>query len=490
MSGDLVLRGDVRTLDPARPRAAGVTLRGGTIVALHDAAADGALRLPDGAVVLPGFSDAHAHLLSWASSLRELPLHEVGDRAQLLRLVAEAAARRPRWLRGFGFSVEAWPAGERELTRAELDAVAPDTPVALLAHDWHSLWVNSAALALAREPLDVPGGVVERDADGRPTGVLREAAAWAFRDRVSSPSRDELRDALRAALDRVARAGVVAVHDKDGMLGSVDVVRELRAEAELPFRVWHSLPAAAPSLAGADYLKAYMDGTLGSRTARLIGGGGVEVTSRDAFAALIERGARAGLPIAVHAIGDQAVRDALDAFELTAPVWRPLGLRQRIEHAQCVHPDDLPRFATLGVTASIQPAMAVTDRAVAERLWPERIERAYAYAALRDAGARLAGGSDAPVEPLAPLDGIRCAVLRTRGEREPWRSEQALDLETALRAWTVVPAWLEGRERERGMLAAGLAADLVVLDRDPALDLAGARVIGTIARGRWTYRDF
>jgi hypothetical protein len=331
----------------------------------------------------------------------------------------------------------------------------------------------------------VAGGVVERDADGRPTGVLREEAAWAFRDRHSLPGRDEQLAALRAALPQASARGVTGVHDKDGMLGCVEVVRALRAaDGELPLRVWHSLPADRVDELDADvgYLKAFMDGTLGSRTARLIGGGGVEVTSRDAFEALIRRAAAARRPIAVHAIGDRAVRDALDAFAASADAWR--GLRQRIEHAQCVHPDDVPRFAALGITASIQPAMAVTDRAVAERLWEDRIERAYAYGTLHRAGARLAGGSDAPVERLDPLDGIRAAVLRE------WRPEEALDLDTALRAWTTVPAWLEGREASHGRLAPGRAADLVVLDRDPHEDLAGAGVIGTIAAGRWTYRAF
>jgi predicted amidohydrolase YtcJ len=181
----------------------------------------------------------------------------------------------------------------------------------------------------------------------------------------------------------------------------------------------------------------------------------------------------------MHAIGDQAVRDALDAFEASRDAWN--GLRQRIEHAQCVHPDDVPRFAALGITASIQPAMAITDEAVASRIWADRIERSYAYGTLHRAGARLAGGSDAPVEALEPLDGIRAAVLRT------WRPSEALGLDTALHAWTTVPAYLEGRE---GALKPGVLADLVILDRDPYADLAGARVIGTISLGTWTYRAY
>ncbi len=465
----MILRGKILN----HPEATGISIEGETITALDGANGE---PLPKGAIILPGFTDAHVHLLSWSSSLRELPLGGL-SRDAVLQRVRDADAP---FIRGYGWSAEDWPEADRTLTRQQLDAVSGDVPVSLLAHDWHSLWVNSAALALADGELDVPGGVVERDADGRPTGVLREEAAWAFRDRYALPTRAEQLDALRAALPEASRRGVTAVHDKDGMLGCIEVVAELRTLQELPIRIWHSTPATHMDAPGAGYVKAFMDGTLGSRTARLIGGGGVEVTSRDDFARIVRAAAALSRPVAVHAIGDQAARDALDAFEATRDAWR--GLRQRIEHAQCVHPDDQPRFAALGITASIQPAMAISDRAIAARLWPDRLGHAYAYGSLHRAGARLAGGSDAPVEALDPLDGIRAAVLRG--------SNEALDLDTALRAWTEVPAWLEGREATHGRLAPGAAADLTILDRDPHADLAGAQVIGTIHEGRWTYQGY
>ena len=465
----MILRGSIH----GAPGASGVALRDGRIAALDG---EGGEALPGGAVILPGFTDSHVHLLTWASSLRELALAGASV-DEVLEQVREAAGN--GFVRGFGWHVD----DDAELTRARLDAVAPDTPVALLAHDYHSLWVNSAALALADAPLDVEGGVVERDADGRPTGMLRETSAWAFRDRYVLPSRAEQLDALRAALPVLASRGVTGLHDKDGWIDCIGVVRELRAsDGELPLRIWHSTPADRMDVEGADYVKAFMDGTLGSRTARLIGGGGVEVTSREDFAQIVRDAAARRLPVAVHAIGDQANRDALDAFEETRATWA--GLRPRIEHAQCVHPDDVPRFAALGVTASIQPAMAITDEPVATKLWGDRIERSYAYGTLQRAGARLAGGSDAPVEALDPLEGIRAAVLRE------WRPQERLTLEEALRAWTEVPAWLEGREETHGRLAPGCAADLVILDRDPAADLEGAQVIGTVHDGNWTYRSF
>jgi predicted amidohydrolase YtcJ len=452
--------GVIRTMDRARPLARSLAVEGERIVALDDEPA-GARRIDlHGGCLLPGFTDAHVHFPTWAVTRRELQLH--GSRDEVLARVAEAVPRlRPgRWLRGFG-----WTGFEPSLEA--LDAVSGDVPVALLAHDWHSLWVNSAALAHAAGDLERPGGVVDLEA-----GVLREEAAWSFRDRFTVATHEEMVEATREALPVAASRGVTAIHCKDGLVGSREVYAELAGE--LPFRVWQSLPA--PRLGERpDYVKAYMDGTLGSQTARLLDGTGVEITSRDAFEAIVREATAAGVPVAVHAIGDLANREALDAFAAV-----PDAIRPRIEHAQCVHPDDIPRFAELGVTASIQPSMAVSDEALAERLWADRLDGAYAYRSLHATGARLALGSDAPVEEMDPLLGLRDAVLRE------WRPHEALDLQAALEALTVTPAWLEGNERERGRLLPGMLADLVILDRDPFDDLAGAQVADTWLAGRST----
>jgi predicted amidohydrolase YtcJ len=452
--------GTIRTMDPARPLARSLVIDGERIVALDEEPAEAERIDLDGRCVLPGFTDSHVHFPTWALTRRELQLH--GTREEVLARVADAIPRVPagRWLRGFGWT-------DLEPSLAALDAVSGDVPVALLAHDWHSLWLNSAALAHARGDLARPGGEVDLEA-----GVLREEAAWSFRDRFTLPSHDELVEATRAALPVAAARGVTAIHCKDGLIGSREVYAELADE--LPFRVWQSLPAKRLD-ERPDYVKAYMDGTLGSRTARLLDGTGVEITSRADFEEMVRAATRLGVPVAVHAIGDLANREALDAFAAV-----PDAVRPRIEHAQCLHPDDIPRFAQLGVTASIQPSMAVTDAAVAERLWADRLDGAYAYRSLHASGARLALGSDAPVEEMDPLLGLRDAVLRE------WRPHEALDLQPALEALTVTPAWLEGNEDRRGRLRPGMLADLAILDRDPFDDLAGARVVDTYLAGRST----
>jgi hypothetical protein len=239
------------------------------------------------------------------------------------------------------------------------------------------------------------------------------------------------------------------------------------------------------------YLKCFMDGTLGSRTALLTDGSGVEITSREELEEIIRRAAEAGWPVAVHAIGDQANRNALDAFEATQDAWRPLGLRHRIEHAQCLTAEDLPRFAALGIACSVQFSHAPSDRDLAERLWSERLDGAYAFRSLWDSGARVANGSDAPIEELDPIAGLAAGVTRTIDERAPWRPDQCVTIEQALQASTVNPAWLAGDERRRGKLLPGYLADLVVLDRDPVAcepgELAELQVVATMVGGRWVH---
>jgi predicted amidohydrolase YtcJ len=497
----VLLGASARTLDPERALASALVVAGGKIAAVlddpHDAPA-GARRIDlSGGCVLPGFVDAHVHFPSWALGRRELRLFDCRSLAEAVARVQEAASsvRPGGWLRGRGWRDELW---SEKPARQALDAVAPGVRVALRAHDGHSLWLSSAALAEAGGDLAVPGGVVETDTVGEPTGILREESAWRFYDAHAAASLAETLEAMRAALPQAAAAGVTGVHDKDGGRGAPELFAALRDAGKLTLRVWQSLPAERlidgdirpelhDPLLRIGYVKAFMDGTLGSRTARLLDGSGVEITSSEALAELIRQAERAGFSLAVHAIGDQANRDALDAFAMAATP----GARHRIEHAQCVAPEDVARFAHLGITASVQYTHATSDRDLAERIWADRVEHAYPFRSLWASGARLAGGSDAPVEELDPLAGLRAAVLRTDSERPPWRPEQAIPADAALRSFTVEPAWLSFDEQRRGRLRAGFDADLVVLDRDPLAhppqSVADARVVATMVGGEWVH---
>jgi predicted amidohydrolase YtcJ len=493
--------GTIRTLDPAAPVVERLAVTDGLIA---ETPAPDARRVDlQGGCVLPGFNDAHVHFPTWALAQRQIRLEGADSLAEAVGRVVDGLAGAPpgAWLRGLGWRDAHWT---EPPSRAALDAIAPDTPVILTSKDYHSLWLNSEALARAGGDLDAPGGVVERDANGEPTGILRENAAWRFRDEHATPTLDEMLDACRAGLRLAAARGVTAVHDKDGWMGAFEVFQRLRESGELTLRVWQSVPADrlphlrelglrsgfGDDLLRLGYLKVFMDGTLGSATARLLDGSGVELTSGERLAEIVREAAAAGWPVGVHAIGDAANRAALDAFEATADHWRPLGLRQRIEHAQLLDAAELPRFAAIGVAASVQFSHAPSDRDLADRVW-EGHPGAYAYRSLEDAGARLANGSDAPVEDLDPLAGIAAAVLRTRDERPAWRPEQALTVEAALRATCVEPAWLARDELRRGTLAPGMLADLVVLDRDPVTipvtQLPHVRVLATLVGGRITH---
>ncbi len=500
--------GVIRTLDPSLPIARALAIAGERIaggVGTHETS----LASPEvvdlgGRCVVPGFTDAHVHFLQWSLAQRQVRLEGTRSLDEAVARVADAARDTPpgRWIRGTGWRSGEWsPSVEPD--RHALDAVTGEMPAALMAKDGHSLWLNSPALAAANGDLQVPGGVVELDERGEPSGVLREESAWEFRRRfVFSQVPDEERlDAMRAGLRLAVARGVTSVHDKDGWLGDLGLFQRLRDESMLNVRVWQSLPherldalEAVDFRAGlgddwlrAGYLKAFMDGTLGSQTARMLDGSGVEITSREELEQIVRRAARIGWPVAVHAIGDRANRDALDAFQATRVEWAPKGLRPRIEHAQCLAREDLPRFAQLGVAASVQFSHAPSDRNLADRFWPEKTDGAYAFRSLLESGAVVANGSDAPIEELDPLAGIRAGVLRTIDERPAWHPEQAVTVEQALVATCVTPAWLCGDERRRGKLLPGFLADLVVLSTDPVEDLDGCEVVATIAGGRWVF---
>ena len=497
--------GVVRTMDPSLPLAGALAIAGDRIaggVGTHETA----LPTPDvvdlgGRCVLPGFTDSHVHFPTWSLAQRDVRFEGVSGLAEALERVRDHP-RHGSWIRGTGWRSAAW---DTQPTKAALDTVTGDAPAALFSKDYHSLWLNSAALALAGGDLEVEGGVVERDASGEPTGILREESAWQFRARFATSPEDEYVDAAREGLRIAASRGVVAIHDKDGWLGAPRIFQRIAERDGLTLRVWQSVPyehlpeleaVGLRSGIGDDflrvgYLKVFMDGTLGSQTAWMLDGSGVVMTSGEQLAEIIRAGARAGWPVGVHAIGDRANREALDAFESTREEWVPSRLRQRVEHAQCLAPEDVARFAAIGVACSVQFSHAPSDRDLAERFWTEKADGAYAFRSLWDSGALVTNGSDAPVEELDPLAGIRAGVLRTIDERPAWHPEQCLTIQEALLASTVNPAWLSGDERRRGKLLPGYLADLVVLARDPLEcppdELESVEVVATMVGGRWVH---
>ena len=521
----MILRnGTIRTLDPSLPSVSSLWIAGDRIaggVGVHETS----LPSPEtvdlgGRCVLPGFTDSHVHFPTWALGRHDVRLHGCASLAEALDAV-RAAPRSGTWLRGQGWRDADWPDGRP--TRQALDEIEPARPAMLISKDYHALWLNSAALALAGGDLEVEGGVVVRDAGGKPTGVLYERAAWQFKERYARAPDDEYVEAMREGVRVAAARGVTALHDKDGWLGAIGLWQRLEAQGGLPLRVWQSTPAdqlghlravglrsgAGSPLLRLGYLKAFMDGTLGSQTAWLSAGSaagkagdaqretprafgprpddgsGVVITSGEELEEIVREAAEAGWPVGVHAIGDAANRAALDAFDRSREAWQPRGLRQRIEHAQCLAPEDISRFAELGIAASVQFSHAPSDEDLAKRYWADRLDRAYSFRSLLESGALLANGSDAPVEELEPWAGVVAAVL------DHWREDQRLTLEQALRAVCVAPTWLSHDERVRGTLVPGRYADLVVLDRDPfacePAELREVQVVATMLGGRWTH---
>jgi predicted amidohydrolase YtcJ len=499
----ILQNGTIRTLDPSLPEARALAIAGDRVaggVGVHETA----LASPEtvdlgGRCVLPGFTDSHVHFPTWALAQRDVGLDGCTSLDDALaRIRAAAVEGGGSWLRGYGWRDADWP-GSRSPTRHDLDAIARDRPAAMISKDYHSFWLNSAALALAGGDLEVEGGVVERDEHGEPTGIIREESAWRFKDRHMRMPAGEYVDVMRAGMKVAAARGVTCLHDKDGWLEAIGLWQQLDAQTPLTLRVWQSTPydnlphlralgvrsgVGSPMLR-LGYLKVFMDGTLGSQTAWMLDGSGVRITSSDELAEIVRDGADAGWPVGVHAIGDAANRAALDAFERTRDAWQPAGLRQRIEHAQCLAPEDVTRFAALGVAVSAQFTHAPSDEQLAKRFWPDKLDQAYSFRSLLASGALVANGSDAPVEELDPWAGVVAAVLRH------WRATERLTLEEALRATCVAPAWLSHDERVRGTLVPGRLADLVVLDRDPFAcepeELPAVEVVATMVGGRWVH---
>jgi predicted amidohydrolase YtcJ len=444
-------------------------------------------------VALPGLIDSHIHLEGLADQHLTLELAGAGSLEEVLRRIESWAARLPPdgWVIGSGWYNDAWP-NPAFPTRRHLDIAAGGRPVYLWRKDGHSAWVSSAALeraGIGTTADDPAGGVIDRDGRRRPTGILRETAMHAVRGILPRASNGDLDAAMAKALGGLAALGITAVHSMDSAQGFASLQR-LHSADRLPIRVTYNLPLADLHHAermgvrsgwGDDWLriwgvKAFLDGSLGSRTAEMLDGSGTPRLPQAELVDMIDRCARAELNVCLHAIGDGAVRRALDALARRRNGWK--YWRPRIEHAQCVDPKDVPRFARIGVIASMEPIHAVADRELADKYWPKVAAHSYAWGALARAGAILAFGSDAPVETADPLLGIDAATVWRR--RAAWHPEQAISRAKALRAYTSGAAYAVGMEQQVGSLRLGKLCDMTVVD--------DAGVAATIVGGKVSWR--
>jgi predicted amidohydrolase YtcJ len=514
------------TFDPDRPIASALLVDGDRIVRAGGqelADLDGIHDRQDlgGTIVLPGLTDAHLHLQEYALSLQVVDC-ELDSKAGILQRVAERAGATPpgKWVRGHGWNQNTW--GGDWPSKADLDRIAPHHPVYLTAKSLHVSWVNSLALQLAGIEASTPdpsGGRLQRDSRGEPTGLLFENAVSLIERVIPEPSPATLAERFRQVLPNLWRLGLTGVHDFDQRT-CFQALQILAAAGELKLRVVKSIPlellpqAAALGLRsgfGSAFLrigavKLFADGALGPRTAALLEpyvdepqNRGILVLEGEKVFEYGRLAAQSGLSLAVHAIGDRAVREVLDGFALLRSFEENEHLpqlRHRMEHVQTIHPADAGRLAQLGIVASMQPSHAPSDMDTANKSLGERCAYSYAWRLQIQAGARLAFGSDAPVESPNPFLGLHAAVTRCRLDGRPgpegWIPAQRLTVREALEGFTLGPAYAAGQEDRLGKLKENYLADLVVVPVDPfecdPIELSTIRPIATMVAGEWTWQ--
>ncbi len=534
----VVVNALIHTVDAAHPRAEALAVDAGRIVAVGsradvEAGRDGWARVDlAGQTVVPGLIDAHAHLLGLGQSLMQADLVGTTSVADVrARLVAFAAASPDGWVTGRGWDQTDWgtaPGGRPDgafPTRADLDAAFPARPVWVQRVDGHAAWASTAALRAAGldpdapAPADPPGGHIVRDADGRMTGVLVDAAQALVDASVPAMSLETVTEGLRRATAATAAAGLTGVHEAGVPLAALALYEQAIAAGRLPIRVYamiepDAIDAFCAAHAGgqmadpsgrllARSVKLYADGALGSRGAALLadysdddGNRGLMQMPDGTLASIAERAMRCGLQVNTHAIGDAANRAVLDAYAAAIAATGGGPGRHRVEHAQVLALSDIERFAALGVIASVQPTHATSDMPWAEtRLGADRVRGAYAWRRLADAGARLALGSDFPVERVAPLLGFYAAVTRQDAAGQPgggWHGNQALTRDEALRGFTLDASYAGFMEAEVGSLEPGKRADFVVLSQDlmsvPPEQILATRILATYLDGAPIFR--
>ena len=493
---DLLLKnGTVITMDASIPEASAVAVKGEKIIWVGNTSdaskwAGKNTKVLDlgGAFVYPGLIEGHAHIVGLGQSRSTLDLVGTADKDSILKKVGDRAKTTSKagWILGRGWDQNDWPAKEFP-TAADLDSVSAGHPVVLERIDGHAIWVSSEVLKLAKisaATKDPDGGKIVRDDKGNPTGVLVDLAAGLVERVVPPPTKQDLLNFTKVALQEAASKGITMIQDA-GTSGQVlEAFKELASSNELPVRIYsmvsHGSPFAdaflnqGPSNYG-PYLdvrsmKMYMDGALGSRGAALLEpysddpkNSGLILAQDAVLMDALQRAKKAGIQVGIHAIGDRANRKVLDAYEKVGVK----GMRWRIEHVQVLAPSDISRLSQLDVIASMQPIHATSDGPWAtDRLGPERVKGAYAWRSLLDQKTIIAGGSDAPVEEINPLWGIYAAITRQDHQGKPeggWHPEQLVTPTEALRMFTMDAAYAAFREKELGSIRIGKFADMVVL---------------------------
>ncbi len=531
-----LVNGRIWTGDETAPWAEAIAIKGNRILRLGSSAVIKPLlsqqtKIIDlgGRLVAPGFNDAHTHFLGGSLDLTEVNLNGARSLEQMQARITEYARQHPDevWITGAGWEYSSFPS-QRLPTRADLDAVVKDRPVYLRAYDGHTGWCNSKALELAgvtRATKFEGFGEIVRDSNGEPTGVLKEGAQSLVRRLVPNPSQARKLDALRQGMQLAASLGITSIQNASGSADDLALYQELLNRGELTLRasVAFSMGRSLPEeklqqmsalknqyqgnlMLRAAAVKFVLDGVIESHTAAMLDSysDAPKIKGEPAFTAeiyndLVKRCARAGFQLYTHAIGDRAVQMALDAYETIQRGLPKPDLRSRIEHIEVVSPTDIPRFARLGVLASMEPihadpdTIAVWSRAVGT----ERVNRAFAWNELRQNGARLVFSSDWPATiSVDPLRGLHNAVNRKTIEGKPangWIPKQRITVEQALRAYTSAGAYASFEEKLKGKLKAGMLADIIVFSQDifkiDPLKIHETQVVLTVFDGKIVYRN-
>jgi predicted amidohydrolase YtcJ len=525
--------GHIYTNDPENPWADALAVTDGKISCIGKldhvlldcgGSQEGAVTINlKGRFVMPGFNDAHVHLGGAAADLLAVPLIGVPSPEEMQKRVAEAVAQHKEgeWITGGGWDHTLW-AQKNFPSRQLLDAVSAKNPVILTHVSGHVAVANSLALKkgeIDKTTPNPPGGEIERDGAGEPTGMLKEGAAMALvKDRIPDPPVEERRRGIEMVLEEVAKNGITSVQDYSDW-EDFKVYNQLKEEGKLTVRITEWLKFTLPlddlqnmrAQGGTKDpwlktgpLKAFTDGALGSRTAALLepysddpSTTGILTNDPEKLRTMAIQRDKAGFQLAFHAIGDRANRIALDAFEAVAKANGPRDRRDRIEHAQVVEPMDFARFAQLNVIASMQPSHQTTDMRWAEdRIGSERIKGAYAWATMLKNGVHLAFGTDYSVEPLSPFRGLYACVTREHPEGGPkngWEPQEKISLDDCIHAYTSGSAYAQFEEGKKGELKAGEYADFIVLSDDltkiPPAQYSETRVLQTVAGGRTVYHS-